>query len=58
LEKAGADAVRDAVEIQEGQEIDGFEFAVDGGRAAQACGDIEVSAEEARRMRRIRGCAG
>ena len=36
------------MEIDEGEEIDGAEFGVDGGRPAKAAGDVEVGAEEAR----------
>lgn len=47
LEEARAEAVRDAVEIDEGEEIDGAKFGVDGGRTAEAAVDIEIGAEEA-----------
>ncbi len=39
------------MEIDEGEEVDGAEFGVDGGRAAEAAGDIEVGTEEARSTR-------
>src|SRR5580765_6622037 len=48
LEEAGADAVGDAIEIDQGEKIDGAELGVDGGRAAEAAGDFEVGAKKAR----------
>lgn len=51
LEEAGAETVGDAVEIDESEEVDRAEFGVDGGWAAEAAGDIEVGAEEARSAR-------
>ena len=48
-EEAGAEAVGDIFQVDEGEEIDGAEVAVDGGRAAEAGGDVEVGAEEAGR---------
>jgi hypothetical protein len=46
------------VEVDEGEEIDGAEFGVDGGRTAEAAGDIKVGAEEARSARRRGEFAG
>ena len=46
------------MKIDQREEINGLEFAVDGGRAAQTRGNIEVSAEEARRPGRIDVCTG
>jgi hypothetical protein len=36
LEEAAADAIGQFSEINDGEEIDGFEFAIDGGRSADA----------------------
>ena len=58
MEEAGADAVWDMGQIDEGQEIDGFEFAVDGWGTADLCGNIEIGAEEARRARGLDEGAG
>lgn len=58
LKEAGANAIRDTVKVQDGEEIDGLELAVDGRGTAQARGDIEISAKEARGLRRIDDCAG
>src|ERR1700757_4369585 len=59
LEEAGADAVWEIGQIDEGKEVDGIEFAVDGGRAADAAGDFEVGAEEPGRAQASRdGNAG
>jgi hypothetical protein len=49
LEEAAADAVWEFSQVDQGQEVDGFEFAVDGWGAADTAGDFEVGAEEARR---------
>jgi hypothetical protein len=46
------------VEIDEGEEVDGAEFGVDGWGTAEAAGDIEVGAEEARSARGRREFAG
>ena len=58
LEEAGADAVWEMGQIDEREEVDGFEFAVDGGWAADAGGDIEIGAEEPRWTRDFDGRAG
>ena len=49
LEEAGADAVGEFGQIHKREEIDGLEFAVDGWRTADAAGNFEIGAEEARR---------
>lgn len=51
LEEAGADAVGEMGQVDQGEEVDGLELAVDGGRAANAGGDIEIGAEESRGTR-------
>jgi hypothetical protein len=59
LEEAGADTVWEIGQIDEGEEVDGLEFAVDGGRAADAAGDFEVGTEEPGRAQASRdGNAG
>src|ERR1700739_4817820 len=40
LEEAGADAVGEACQIDERQEVNGLEFAVDGRRATDAAGNL------------------
>jgi hypothetical protein len=55
LEEAGADAVGEMPEVDQGEEIDGLEFAVDGGRTADASGNVEVGAEKARGTRDFDG---
>ena len=47
------DAGGQVVEIDEGEEVDGLEFAIDAGGAAKAGGDFEVGAEKARSARRF-----
>lgn len=47
LKEADADAVGDVVQVDYRQEVDGFEFAVDGWGAAEAGGDVQVGAKEA-----------
>ena len=53
LKETGANAVRKALKIEEGQEVNRLELAVDGWRTAQAPGNIEISAKEARGPRRV-----
>ena len=58
LEEAGADAVWEMGQVDQREEIDSFEFAIDGRGAANAGGDIEIGAEEARWARGFDGRAG
>ena len=51
LEETRADAVRKAMQVEECQEVDCPELAVDCGRARQARGDFKVGAEKPRRTR-------
>jgi hypothetical protein len=51
-EEAHSDAIGQLSQIHQGQKIDGLEFAVDGGRAANARGNFQVGAEESRWPRR------
>jgi len=40
LEEAGAEAIGDAVKIDQGKEVDGAELRIDGGRPAKAARDF------------------
>ena len=51
LEKAGADAVGNAVKVEESEKVDGLEFAVNRGRAAEASRNLEIRAEQPWRRR-------
>ena len=59
LEETDANAIGNVMQIHERQEIDGLEFAVDGRRAADFSGNIQIGAKQSWRARRrhIRSCA-
>src|SRR6202011_5945334 len=48
----------DAMEIDEGEEVDGAELRIDGGGTAEAAGDVEIGAKEAGCARRGHEFAG
>ena len=45
LRRSGRGHGRDAVEIDQGEKIDGVKNRIDGGRAAEVAGDFEVGAK-------------
>jgi hypothetical protein len=51
-EETHSDAIGKLSQIHQGQKINGLEFAVDGGRAANARGNFQIGAKEAWRARR------
>src|SRR6516225_621675 len=56
-EEAGANPVRKVSQIDEGEKVDSFEFAINRGWATNAAGNLKVRPEKTRRASGINGSA-